>query len=102
MIAADHDQKENVRIRRSAVLTAVAASAREWNGEPATAAAAPPAGAAKTGFAPAPPSMPGDERSIRSPEPLRFYLIYLVACYPPTYSLPRTQSPDDRSKLQLA
>src|SRR3984893_11757360 len=95
-------RKRNVRTRRSAVLTAFAASAREWNGEPATAlAAAAAAGAAKTGCAPAPPSMPGDAEidSVAGAAPV---LIDLSRSMQSSPLLPRTQSLDYRRQFQLA
>src|ERR1700730_5256083 len=93
-------RKRNVRTRRSAVLTAFAASAREWNGEPATACPAA-AGAAKTGLAPAPPSIPGDAEidSVAGAAPV---FVELSRSMLSSHLLPRTQSPDDRSKLQLS
>src|SRR3984893_8721762 len=93
-------RKRNVRTRRSAVLTAFAASAREWNGEPATACPAA-AGAAKTGLAPPPPSIPGDAEidSVAGAAPV---FVELSRSMLSSHLLPRTQSPDDRSKLQLA
>src|SRR5208283_967900 len=59
--------------RRSAVLMAFAASARDVNGEPATAPdRAPTFGAATGGLEPAPPSMPGDAGidSVTGPGPV--------------------------------
>src|ERR1700730_7056877 len=93
-------RKRNVRTRRSAVLTAFAASAREWNGDPASACPAA-AGAAKTGLAPPPPSIPGDAEidSVAGAAPV---FIELSRSMLSSHLLPRTQSPDDRSKLQLA
>jgi hypothetical protein len=72
-------KKRNVRIRTSADLTAPAASAREWNGEPA-AATAPTLGAATGAFAPAPPSMPGDAEidTIAGPAPVLIDLSHSI------------------------
>src|ERR1700730_17237134 len=95
-------RKRNVRTRRSACLMEVAASAREWNGEPAAApASAPTLGAATGAFAPAPPSMPGDAEidSVAGAAPV---LIDLSRSILASQLLPRTQSLDYRSKFQLA